>query len=233
MHRERRFWKGLCRRGWLPSDAPSECMAGQVSCSSLWAPRGLESPSRLNSTPRCGLGSLGRFFQRQGMKWVGWTFCHVLWTSRRWVSGEREAQAKGLVGRAWPLQPSTRVPLLPGLVSFRQHSFSGDSHPSREPGSARLSPAPTAGPGSTTSVQHPLPLATSPAGPPIWGTDFISLLKCSQPEAQRPLNSDGSEQMPPRCPLPSEPPNLARRVPLPAAMVTVENPNLWRCHYRP
>ncbi|KAI4530240.1 hypothetical protein MG293_020096 [Ovis ammon polii] len=33
-------------------------------------------------------------------------------------------------------------------------------------------------------------------------------------EAQRPLDSDGPDQMPPRCPLPSDPPNLARRVPL-------------------
>lgn len=65
-----------------------------------------------------------------------------------------------------------------------------------------------------TSVQHPLPMDTSPAGPPVRGTDFISPSTRSQSEAQRPLDSDGPDQMPPRCPLPSDPPNLARRVPL-------------------
>lgn len=81
-------------------------------------------------------------FSQCGMRWVGWTFCCILWTSRHWVSGEREARAKGLVGRAWPLQPSPQGSLLPGLVLFRQDSFSGESHLSRQLGSARLSPAP-------------------------------------------------------------------------------------------
>ena len=67
-------------------------------------------------------------FSQVGMRWVGWTFCCILWTCRRWVSGEREAWAKGLVGRARPLQPSPWGSLLPGLVSFRQYSFSGESH---------------------------------------------------------------------------------------------------------
>lgn len=63
------------------------------------------------------------------------------------------------------------------------------------------------------SVQRPLPV-TSLAGPPVWGTDFISPLTRSQSESQRHLDSDGADQMLPRCPLPSDPPNLARRVPL-------------------
>lgn len=227
MHRERRFWKGLCRSGWLPSDAPSERMAGQVSHSSLWAPWGLESPSRLTSTPRCGLGSLGSVFPGGGeVGWMDLLPCSLDFQ----VLGQRRAggsgQGTGWLSLATAAQhsgsPASRACLiqtgflLGGLSSLMTAGL-GETLPG-PPQEALLAP---------TSVQCLLPLVTSPAGPPVRGTDFISLLKCPQLEAQRPLDSDGPEQMLPRCPLPSNPPNLARSVPLPAtAVVTLENPNL-------
>lgn len=227
MHCERRFWKGLCRSGWLPSDAPSECMAGQVSRSSLWAPRGLESPSRFSSTPRCGLGSLGSVFPwaEDEVGWMDLLPCSLDFQAL----GQRRAGGSGQ-GTGWPSLATAAQPsgspasraclvqtgfLLGGLSSLMTAGLS-EALPG-PPQEALLAPM---------SVQRPLPMVTSPAGPPVRGTDFISLLKRSQSEAQRPLDSDGPEQMTPRCPLPSDPPNLAHRVPLPAAVVSVENPNL-------
>ena len=65
------------------------------------------------------------------MWWVGWTFCHILWTPRHWVNGEREARAgEAQVGQAWPLQPGPpRLPPAWVCLAFRQDSFSWDPSP--------------------------------------------------------------------------------------------------------
>ena len=149
---------------------------------------------------------------------VGWMDL-LLYSLDLQVLGQRRARGLGQ-GTGWPSPATAAQPLglpaawacllqtvflfrgIPSLMTARL----GEALPGCPLQEALLPPM---------SVQRPLPTVMSLAGPPVWGTDFISPLTCSQSESQRHLDSDGPDQMLPRCPLPSDPPSLARRVPLP------------------
>lgn len=139
------------------------------------------------------------------------------------LPGAGSAESGRLGPRDWLAEPGRCSPALgapccPGLSCSDRIPSQGNliSHDSWARRGSPWPPLPTSQEAllPPTSVQPPLPMVTSPAGPPVRGTDFISPLTRSQLEAQRPLDSDGPDQMPPRCPLPSDPPNLAPRVPL-------------------